>query len=201
MSTLKTELGSKLVGFGVFLIVIAGVLAFFTFRSVIGEEIKYAVSKTVNEKKQETIVPVNPNFSIMIPKLGANAPVISNVDPYNESEYQLQLTKGVAHARGSSLPNQKGTVFLFAHSAQDFYKASEYNAVFYLLYKLQAGDSITLYFDKKPVNYLVRELSYVEESEIKYLTENTADDRLILMTCWPPGTTLKRLLVIAEPSR
>lgn len=200
MSSQKKELGSSLIGFGVFLIVVALVLAFFTFRSVVAEEIKYAASAPLRNK-QPTITPVNQNFSIIIPKLGANAPVILNVDPFNEKEYQVELTKGVAHAKGTALPNQKGTTFLFAHSAEDFYKANQYNAVFYLLYKLKPEDEILLFFDKKEIKYKVKELKYVDEKELSFLTQQTEKSQLILMTCWPPGTTLQRLLVIAEPSR
>lgn len=199
MSSLKKELGNILIGVGVFLTVLAFVLFFFTFRTVISEEVKYIVrSKDTAEK---AITPVNENFSIIIPKLGANAPVVAKVDPFNEAEYQIALTKGVAHAKTSVLPNQPGTMFLFAHSAEDFYRANQYNAIFYLLYKLKPEDDIYIYYDKNRTRYKVTELKYVDPNDISYLTQSTAEDRLILMTCWPPGTTVERLIVIAEPVR
>src|SRR5260221_10612320 len=50
------------------------------------------------------IVPVDDQFGIVIPKIKANSKIIANVDPFNEKEYQWALTKGVAQAKGSSLP-------------------------------------------------------------------------------------------------
>ena len=41
-------------------------------------------AKLLNIKPVETLIPENPNFSIVIPKIGANARVIPNVDPGDE---------------------------------------------------------------------------------------------------------------------
>src|SRR3989337_3904387 len=51
---------------------------------------------------------------ITIPKIRAQAPVIENVDPFNEPEYMEVLKKGVAQAKGTSFPGEKGTMYLFA---------------------------------------------------------------------------------------
>src|SRR5687768_8091733 len=44
-------------------------------------------------------------FQISIPKINANAPVIPNVDPFNEIEYKKSLENGVAHAKGTVMPD------------------------------------------------------------------------------------------------
>lgn len=198
LRTKYAEFAKVLIILGVIFITIGIVLLFLVFKPALSEEVKYATQRLSNLPVPQ-ITPVNENFSVVIPKLNANAQVIPNVDPFNESIYQQALSKGVAHAKGTALPNEKGTVFLFAHSAQDFYIANKYNAVFYLLYKLEKGDKITLYFDKEKIEYSVKELRYTTETDIDYLTKQADNNRLILMTCWPPGTTLQRLLVIAEP--
>lgn len=198
LRTKYAEFAKVLIILGVIFITIGIVLLFLVFKPALSEEVKYATQRLSNLPVPQ-ITPLNENFSVVIPKLNANAQVIPNVDPFNESIYQQALSKGVAHAKGTALPNEKGTVFLFAHSAQDFYIANKYNAVFYLLYKLEKGDKITLYFDKEKIEYSVKELRYTTETDIDYLTKQADNNRLILMTCWPPGTTLQRLLVIAEP--
>ena len=142
--------------------------------------------------------PVNRDFGIVIPKIGANATVIANVDPYNPKIYQKRLALGVAHAKGSSLPDQAGNVFLFSHSSADFYQATRYNAVFYLINKLEPGDEITLYYQGRAFVYQVEESKMVAADAVNYLKSSSQEKTLILMTCWPPGTTLKRLLVIAR---
>ena len=54
---------------------------------------------------------------ITIPKIKAQAPLILNVDPWNENIYKESLKKGVAHAKGTPLPGESGRSFIFAHSS------------------------------------------------------------------------------------
>lgn len=186
------------IGGGIFFILVGLGLLGFTFAPVVSEEIKYeTVTKRTDPVRTPEITPVDNQFGIVIPRLAANAPIIAEVDPFNETDYQLKLTRGVAHAKGSSLPGEGGRTFLFAHSAGDFYEANRYNAIFYLLYKLQTGDDLFIYYQGKKYSYSVKELRYVDPSEVDYLFSEQDND-LILMTCWPPGTTYRRLLVIAE---
>jgi LPXTG-site transpeptidase (sortase) family protein len=146
------------------------------------------------------IVPADPSFSIVIPKIGANSRVIANVDPYNSREYQMALTKGVAHAKGTSLPGQDGNVFLFAHSSDNWFNANRYNSVFYLLHHLETGDDIYVIYLGKKYTYEVTEKSIVSPSEVKYMDQPVGEQKLTLMTCWPAGTTISRLVIVARRS-
>ncbi|HSD98563.1 MAG TPA: class E sortase [Patescibacteria group bacterium] len=177
----------------------------FTYYQLIGDELSYflfhpnsqanVVSK-FNHPRQQDIVPADEQFGIVIPKIRANNKVIANVDPFDEMTYQWALTKGVAHAKGSSLPYEKGTVFLFSHSSVNFYEAVKYNSIFYLLDKLKKGDTVYLFYKGTKYTYLVSGKTIVAPTNVSYLFEKTGN-RLILMTCWPPGTTFRRLLVEA----
>lgn len=178
------------------LIVVALIIPIKTYSPVLKAEISYQLNKNKSEF-QET-KPVDNNFSIIIPKINANAKVVRNVNPYEPKEYQKALTQGVAHASGTATPNQKGNVFIFAHSATNWYQANQYNAVFYLLNKLEKGDTITLYFENIPYNYFVDEIKFIKPTEVDYLSNKQNNSTLTLMTCWPPGTTLKRLVVVAK---
>lgn len=152
-----------------------------------------------NIQQVETIRPVDPDFSIVIPKIAANARVIANVNPADQSEYLDRLKFGVAHAAGTYLPGQDGPIFLFAHSTDYVWNVSTYNAVFYLLYKLNTNDEIDIFFEGKRHVYTVVDKKVVESTDVQYLTNKTESEFLTLQTCWPPGTTLKRLLVFAKP--
>jgi sortase A len=195
----ETEITKKVfpitVLIGGILIIIALFIPLNTFSPVLKAEISYHLNSSKPDFKN--IIPVDPEFSILIPKINANSKIIKNVDPFNSDVYQKALTQGVAHALGSATPDQFGNVFIFAHSAGNWYQANQYNAVFYLLNKLVKGDNITVYFQKKPYNYIVDEVKLINVNEINYLTNNS-QNQLTLMTCWPPGTTLKRLIVIAH---
>lgn len=186
---------AKRIGFS--LVFLGASLLLLIYWPVAKEEVRYAVSNPAKNTIQ-TIIPVDKQFGIVIPKIGANAHVIANIDPYNQRQYEIALTKGVAHAKGSALPNQAGNVFIFAHSAGNFYEANQFNAVFYLLDKLQKGDEIYLFYQNQKLKYTVTDKKTVDASAVNYLSKGGTDQTLTLMTCWPPGTTFKRLLILAK---
>lgn len=180
---------------GIILIIVALAIPVSTFAPVFKAEINYQLS----QKKQTPteITPVDLEFSIVVPKINANAKVIKNVDPFDSKIYQLALTRGVAHAKNTSTPDKNGNTFIFAHSAGNWYQANQFNAVFYLLNKLETGDEIIVYYQSQKYIYSVDEIKFVKPDEINYLSSQLNTNKLTLMTCWPPGTTLKRLVVIS----
>ncbi len=158
---------------------------------------KGLLAKTFRFKQVEILSPVDPEFSIVVPKIAANAKIYSNTDPSNENTYLDVLNKGVAHALGTAFPGEGGHIFLFAHSTDYFWNVSVFNAIFYLLYKLEKGDEVNLFYKGQRYVYKVIGKEVVDPSEVQYLTRKTNREFLTLQTCWPPGTTLKRLLVFA----
>lgn len=174
----------------VFCLLAAVMLLFLTYQPVITEEVKYLTTK-----KQANLQPVNQEFGIVIPKINANAKIIRDVNPYVSSIYQQALTQGVAHAQGTGLPGEKANIFLFAHSSGNWYQANRFNSVFYLLYKLEKGDLIEIYFRGTKFKYEVENKYYVNADEVKYLSRKRTEETLTLMTCWPPGTTSQRLII------
>jgi len=197
---------------GVVLIYIAVAGFLFSYRNVFSQEVAYQKSR-VNQaltvpqtlvvaqvNKEESVSPIDDNlFFITIPKINAQSQVIPNVDITNEKEYLAALEEGVAHASGSYFPGEGKTVFLFAHSTDSPLNVVKYNAVFYLLRKLEKGDQITVFFKGKEYIYEVSEKVYVDAKDISWLTKEFEEERLILQTCDPPAITLRRLLVIASP--
>ena len=143
------------------------------------------------------IRPVDEDFGLVIPKISANSKVIADVDPDNSVVYQRALTQGVAHARGTAYPGNDGNIFIFAHSGIDFYEALHYNAVFYLLDKLEKNDKVYIFYKGREISYKVSDKKVVLATDIKYFEGDGDTKTLTLMTCWPPGTTWKRLVVIA----
>ena len=181
---------------GYFLVIASVFIVVRTFYPVAQAELSYQAKKVVPQNKK--VIPINTDFSIQIPKIGVNANVVKNVDPYNSALYQKALTQGVAHAKGSGLPGFPGNVFIFAHSANSWYQANQFNAIFYLTEKLNISDDITINYEKSEYQYKVTEKKIVKNTEINYLTDSSTDQTLTLMTCWPPGTTLGRLIIVAK---
>jgi LPXTG-site transpeptidase (sortase) family protein len=151
--------------------------------------------------KEQILIPLDSNFSIIIPKIGASAKVFSNIDPSNQDDFLPILQKGVAHAAGTVFPGMKGNIYLFAHSTDNFWDVGRYNAVFYLLKDLQKGDEVVIFYQNTRYNYIVTDSKVVDPSDVSYLinSQNQTKQQLILQTCWPPGTTWQRLLVFASP--
>lgn len=156
-------------------------------------------SHLINDKYLKFLNPVDANFSIVIPKLAINSRVIPEVDAANRDEYSVALKKGAAHAKGTYLPGQRGRTFIFAHSTDYVWNITQFNAVFYLLKELVPGDQVHVVYQGKVFPYEVTERHIVEPSDVSYMQPETGHEELVLQTCWPPGTSAKRLIIIARP--
>ncbi len=142
------------------------------------------------------------NFSLFIPKIDAVGKIIANVSTSNREEYFNILKEGIAHAKGTVLPGTIGNIYLFAHSTDSPLNIIRYNAVFYLLRELEVGDEAFVVYGGKPYRYVVREKKIVDPTDVTYLVAENEEniEQLVLQTCWPPGTTQKRLLIFAQRS-
>lgn len=213
MKLQREKLGEYLIRGGLCLIALSLILFFLIFWPIIKNELKFIFSAKKSQIKvvfqpealeregDEAILPADENFSLIIPKIQANEKVVADVNPFNPIEYQKALKEGVAHARGSSRPGEKGNVFLFAHSSDNFYSLGRTNTVFFLLNKLEAGDSFLVVFEKKIFPYRVLEKKVVAAEAVEYLEKEESADQsegITLMTCWPPGTDYRRLIVKGE---
>ena len=134
------------------------------------------------------------SYWIEIPKIKAAAPIVTNVDPWDETIYKDALKKGIAHAQGTALPG-KGKTYLFAHSSDYPWNITRYNTAFFKLHELKSGDAITIQNGDSTYIYTITDTKEVWPTEVEYIKNQTAD--LILQTCTPIGTDLKRLLVFA----
>lgn len=154
-------------------------------------------------ENEQVLVPPDTQFSVVIPKIGATSRVHPNVDPLDENEFLPKLQTGVAHAKGSVFPGMQGNTYLFAHSTDNFWNVGRYNAVFYLLKELKPGDDVVVFFENRRYNYKVDRTEIRDSDDVEFLVESQkpGKEQLIMQTCWPPGTTWKRLFVIATPQK
>ncbi|MBU2051898.1 sortase [Patescibacteria group bacterium] len=155
----------------------------------------------ISDGAEVLIAPLSTEFGVVIPKILANVAVSQDVNPANPEIYQnvLRQEGGVAHAAGSAVPNEDGVVYIFGHSTDSNFNVARFNAVFYLLRKLEADDLVIVYYQGKDYRYRVKYKKVVNPDDLSDITDVSSPRRLVLQTCWPPGTTWKRLLVVAEP--
>jgi LPXTG-site transpeptidase (sortase) family protein len=145
-----------------------------------------------------SIIPVSTDFGIVIEKINANAKIVPNVDPSNEKEYMKALSGGIAQAKGTANPGEKGNIYLFSHSVNAPWDVVRYNAVFYLLNKLDIGDRVILFYKGKRFDYVIFDKTIAKSTDTNFLIQNYDQSILTLQTCDPPGTTINRLLVRAK---
>ena len=152
--------------------------------------------------KDQILTPKDPLFSILIPKIGASAKIFPNVDPNDPNAYLPVLQQGIAHAQGSVFPGHSGNTYLFAHSTDNWWDVGRYNAVFYTLNNLSTNDQIVVFFENRRYDYVVTQKIISNPEDTSLITANHhGPQQLVLQTCWPPGTTWKRLYVIAMPKK
>lgn len=142
--------------------------------------------------------PEDSQFHLIIPKIKVEAPIIAEVDGSNKDLYLPALEQGVAHFKNTAKPGDGSNIFLFGHSSYYPFLPGAYKEIFRHLQKLTTGDLIIVSFKNRLYYYRVSETKIVEPEDVKAL-QPTAGEQITLMTCVPPGTTLKRLLVIGKP--
>ncbi len=195
----KATLSHILMRVGVLCIVLGVAVTFAMVWPLIRLELGYSLRQTFAPARTDLPQePIDTEFGVVIPKIQANAKVIRDVDPFDSAVYQRALTKGVAHAKGSAFPGDGRNIFLFSHSSVNLVDALRYNSVFYLLSKLTKGDSIYVYYRSMRYTYTVADVRKVPADAINYLFRVPETETVTLMTCWPPGTSAQRLIVIAE---
>ena len=146
---------------------------------------------------KDTFTPTS-SLAIVIPKIHAWAPIIKNVDAWNKDEYAEKLKMGVAHAKGTPLPGEKGVSLLFAHSSDFPWNITRNNIAFFKLNQLKKGDNLFVFENGKRKEFVVEKTEEVYPKEIEFLNDKN-NTYLVLQTCTPIGTDWKRLLVFAKP--
>ncbi len=184
---------------GILLIIGGLLLLSLIYGPVFKEEFRYRTLTSESQiQKEKEIVPESTEFGLVIPRIGINAKVFANVDANNPKEYLSLLTQGVAHAKGSVLPGREGNIFIFAHSSDTQLNITRYNAVFYLIGKLESGDEIIIYYNENKYFYRVINKKILFPEVLGDYLATLKGRTLTLQTCTPPGTTIKRLLVVAK---
>lgn len=197
----KFRLPSKLISY---LLALPLIIILYVAAPLIIGEIRYQV---VVEKKPEiarskfsyVLSPNDNEMELIIPKIAVRTKVLTNIDPNKEEEYNSALTNKAAHAAGSSFPGQKGLIYLFGHSTNSIFNLNFFNPVFYSVKNLEKGDELSLLYQGKLYNYRIDDKKVVEADDLSNLQSDSNKEILILQTCWPPGTSWKRLLLIASP--
>lgn len=140
--------------------------------------------------------------TLVIEKLGVSVPLVFNAENDVDDIYD-KLREGVVVHPITPKPGEDGMSILLGHSSQYPWDNNPYGTVFALLDKLEAGDRFyTTYADGRSFTYEVKELlifnPFDPNDTILEDLEYSDDNGIVAVTCWPPGSVVKRLAVRAE---
>ncbi len=127
-------------------------------------------------------------YYISIPKL--------NIDSATVEVGSLDLKHSLIQYPQTALPGQFGNSVIFGHSVlPQFFNPKSYLTIFSTLYRLKQGDEIFVDFDQIRYKFLVEEMYEVQPTDLSVLEQRFDGRYLTLITCSPPGTYLRRLIV------
>lgn len=130
-------------------------------------------------------------YKLAIPSLGiSNARVKANSDDLSSSLIQYHQT---------AFPGENGSPVIFGHSSlPQFFDPKNYLTIFSTLPTIKIGSDVSVNYDDVVYTYRVRKIYEVKPSEVWVLRQDYSAKTLKLITCVPPGTKLKRLVVEAD---
>jgi sortase A len=106
------------------------------------------------------------------------------------------LKKSLIHYSETAFPGQLGNAVIFGHSVlPQFFNPKSYMTIFSTLYRLKVGDAIYIDYDTVRYKYLVSDIYEVQPTDLSVLEQRFDNRYLTLITCSPPGTYLRRLVI------
>lgn len=140
-----------------------------------------------NQLKKFSIV----EYYISIPKL--------NINKAKVSVGGEDLTKSLVQFLPRSLPGEYGNVIIFGHSTlPQLYNQKDYKTIFTYLASLEKDNKIYIKVNDIQYEYEVYDMFVVNPDQVSILEQRTDASYLTLITCVPPGTYWKRLIVRAK---
>lgn len=136
-------------------------------------------------------------FYLTVPKLGIKKAAVEINAP------SLNPEESLGHYKGSALPGNVGNAFVYGHSVLPwFFNPKNYKTIFSTLDRLVAGDVFYVEYEGEEFKYEVDDIIVAVPEAVEPLADMKPRflnaSTVTLMTCVPPGTKLKRLLVVGD---
>ena len=151
-------------------------------------------NKQVLASEVNTTSDFNKENSLEIPKIGVIAPLIVTENS-SQKDLDEKLDKGVVIFPNSALPNEVGQTIILGHSAPPSWPKINYDGIFSRISELGEKDEIILYFNHQKYTYSVNQKVILEKGEEISNDSETSGNTLLLISCWPPGKNIKRIII------
>ena len=130
-------------------------------------------------------------YYLTIPTLHITNAFVSTVD--------TNLANHLVSLSGTSVPPDKGNTIIFGHSTlPQLFDPTNYKTIFADAYKLQIGDTFTTTVNNVIYTYKIFSIIVVDPEDTSVLSQTYDDSYVTLITCTPPGTIWKRLVIKAR---
>ncbi len=132
-----------------------------------------------------------PFFNLSIPRLGIKDAVVSTTD--------YDLDKHLIDYGGTAIPPDIGNAVIFGHSTlPQWFNPKNYKAIFATTYRLGLGDKILITVANVTYKYVIDSITVVNPDNTSMFNQDVNNSYITLITCTPPGTTWKRLVIKAR---
>lgn len=131
------------------------------------------------------------SYTLSIPKIRVVNALASTTD--------TDLGRHLVNYKGTSVPGDLGNAVIFGHSTlPQLYNPLDYKTIFANVYKLEIGDNIHATVNGVTYTYKVHNIIVVDPSDTSFFSQSYDNSYLTLVTCTPPGTIWKRLIIKAR---
>lgn len=141
---------------------------------------------------------VGPESKIIIPKINLEVPVVYDLNTVDEKAVQNALEDGVVHYASTPEPGEIGNIAIVGHSSNNILNSGKYKFAFVLLRRLEKDDTFFLHKDGIRYTYKIYDKRVVPPTDVSVLGPADKPNTVTLITCDPPGTSVNRLVVVAE---
>lgn len=99
----------------------------------------------------------------------------------------------------ANIPGELGNAIIFGHSTlPQLFNPKDYKTIFANLYTLKTGDEILTYVNGVSYSYKIYNISVIDPSDTSVFSQSLDNSYITLVTCTPPGTVWKRLIIKAS---
>lgn len=127
-------------------------------------------------------------YALSIPRLSIDEAMVSTVD--------YDLSKHLVHYVGTALPGEKGTAVILGHSTlPQLFDKDNYRTIFATLHKLKTGDEFYVKINGASYKYKIFSIFITDASSTNIFSQSYDSSYVTLVTCTPPGTVWKRLII------
>ncbi len=159
---------------------------------VINTSLDYTDATSWFPTQQKSAYPKSSSvYTLSIDKLGIDRAVVRSDN--------TDLKESLIHYPGTAEPGDLGNPVIFGHSVlPQFFNPQNYHTIFSTLHTLTIGDTLEISAEGATYTYKIFDMYETDPDDLSPLAQTYSGRYITLITCTPPGTYLRRLIIKAQ---